>query len=121
MKFNPLKPGKHSLLGPNLLAVGLFLLAGCANPPPARTNLDFRVHEGRLQQTDHTMDSAEDSADSANNLIFGGRVIGTKVLSVEGEIITEQWRIRRGGREASYIVKLTPLPEGGTHIQVTSP
>jgi len=105
--------GSRQTLGLLLLTLSLLPFTGCATQP-SKTGLDFLVREGRLEQTAM-------AKGSANNLIFGGRVIDTKFLSVEGDVITERWRVKRGDREASYIVKLTPLSEGRTQIQVTSP
>ncbi|HIE65568.1 MAG: hypothetical protein ABGX83_10100 [Nitrospira sp.] len=100
-------------LGLLLLALSLLPFTGCAHPP-IRTNLDFLIQGGELKQTAY-------AKGSANNLIFGGKVIDTKFLSVEGDVITERWRVNQGNIEASYVVKLTPLPGGGTRVQVTSP
>lgn len=100
-------------LGRLLFVAGLLPFTGCTKLP-VRKEIDFLVQGGRLEQI-------ATSKGSGNNLIFGGRVIGTKVISIEGDVITEQWHVKQGGREANYIVKLTPVPGGGTHIQVTSP
>ncbi len=94
--------------------VSLLSFTGCAKQHPVRTEIDFLLQEGRLKQI-------AASKGPGDNLIFGGKVVRTKVLSVKGNTITEQWHVKRGDREADYIVKLTSVPGGGTHIQVTSP
>lgn len=99
---------------PLLIFITSFLpLVGCSKPP-IRTEVEFLLEEGKLKQI-------ATKQDSKNNLIFGGNVISTKVISVDGNAVTEEWHIRRDGRETTYNVRLTPVPGGGTHILATSP
>jgi len=54
-------------------------------------------------------------------LSFGSRVVDTKVVSVDGNVITEHWFVKRGDRQVMYVVKMTPSPRGGTNFTVTLP
>ena len=50
-----------------------------------------------------------------------GKVVDTKVVSIEGNVATEQWYVQRGEDVVIYTVKFIPSPLGGTDIQWTMP
>jgi hypothetical protein len=57
----------------------------------------------------------------AHGHVFGGSVADTKVISEDRGVVVENWFVTRGDHKVTYIVKLTPSPQGGTDINVTLP
>src|SRR5207253_2891203 len=86
-------------------------LLGCATPGQTKANY---ILQGDIQNTIN-------ANELAHGHVFGGRVVDTKVISTEGQTVTEHWIVKRGDHNVIYEIKLTPSPRGGTDFRVTLP
>ena len=86
-------------------------LSGCATPGETRAGY---LVQGKVQEIIN-------ANELAHGHVFGGRVVDTKIVSEEGETVTEHWYVKRGGEEVIYTVMLAPSADGGTDIRVQLP
>ena len=86
-------------------------LLGCATPGQTKANYQL---QGDIQ-------SLINANELAHGHVFAGRVVDTKVISTEGQTVTEHWIVKRGDHNVTYEIKLTPSPRGGTDIRVGMP
>ena len=93
------------------LSMGIVIFTACATP--GQTKADYLL-QGKIQ-------NMINANEIAHGHMFGGKVVDTKVVSIEGQTVIEHWIVKRGDHNLNYEVKLTPSPRGGTDIQVTLP
>ncbi len=86
-------------------------LASCAVPGQTRASW---LLQGDIQ-------NMINANELAHGHVFGGKVVNTKFISIDEQTITEHWIVKRGRREVTYVVRMTPSPRGGTDFEVTLP
>jgi hypothetical protein len=94
-----------------IASIVFLVVVGCATP--GETRASYRV-QGDIQ-------NIINANEIAHGHPFGGSVKDTKVISVQGDTVIEEWHVQRGDRLVVYAVRMTSSPKGGTDIQVTVP
>ena len=102
---------RNCLLQVITVIVAACSLLGCASPGQTKANYQL---QGDIQ-------SAINANELAHGHIFGGKVVDTKVISTEGQTVTEHWIVNRGNHNVIYEIKMKPSPRGGTDFRVNLP
>ena len=94
-----------------MVASTVLLLPGCR--VPGETGVDLHLQ--------NDIQNIINANEIAHGHPFGGKVVNTKLISRDKNGAVEQWMVKRGDHEVTYVFRLMPDPNGGTFIQTTLP